>query len=230
MGVVDRPHMTSGGFTKSGSSRLAQSDVLLLTHARLMLSGARCRRTDMPGSDLWVHVWFRACLVACLENGVTVPSRFVVGGVTVVLVAADRLAAGAGHSLDQPLALVIDAQSGFVNFDQDLAGIPQSNLYALAAAPRVRVIPRPPASRTDEEHRMICERREQRATGSAPGLSASPRRPCTAAVVWRTARIDRPRPSSRAFHLDAPRGGLRWLALRRPWLRGIANQDRDFHT
>src|SRR5947209_4767491 len=59
-------------------------------------------------------------------------------------------------------------------------------------------------------------------TGSARGLSASPRRrPCTAAVAWPTARIDRPCPSIRAYHWDAPRDAYRWLAVRRPWLRGI---------
>jgi hypothetical protein len=41
---------------------------------------------------------------------------------------------------------------------------------------------------------------------SARGLSASPRHPCTAAVAWPTARIDRPRPCSGAYHWDAPRG------------------------
>jgi hypothetical protein len=69
-------------------------------------------------------------------------------GVTVGLIAADLLA-GAEHSVIKR-SLVVDAQSGFVDLIvKDLAGIPQSNLDALAAAPRVRVIPRPPASRTD---------------------------------------------------------------------------------
>jgi hypothetical protein len=62
---------------------------------------------------------------------------------------------------------------------------------------------------------------ERRPTGSARGLSASPRHPCTAAVAWPTARIDRPRPDSGAYHWDAPRDAYRWLAVRRPWLRGL---------
>jgi len=48
---------------------------------------------------------------------VTVPSP--VGGVTVGLVAMDLLAAGAGDSLDQMVAVVVDAQGGVVDFDGD---------------------------------------------------------------------------------------------------------------
>jgi len=46
---------------------------------------------------------------------VTVPSRFLVGGVTVGLVSGDLLAAGAGNMLDQMFAVVVDAQGGLVD-------------------------------------------------------------------------------------------------------------------
>ena len=56
-----------------------------------------------------------------------------VGGVTVGLVAADLLAAGAGNIFDQVVALVVDAQGGLVDFDgDDLTGIAQSDLHPLA--------------------------------------------------------------------------------------------------
>ena len=56
-----------------------------------------------------------------------------VGGVTVGLVAADLLAAGAGHIFDQVVTLIVDVQGGFVDFDgDDLTGIAQSDLDALA--------------------------------------------------------------------------------------------------
>jgi hypothetical protein len=46
--------------------------------------------------------------------------------VTVGLVAADLLAAGAGDVLDQVVVVVVEAQSGFVDFDgDDLTGIAQ---------------------------------------------------------------------------------------------------------
>jgi hypothetical protein len=47
-----------------------------------------------------------------------------VGGVTVGFVAGDLLAAGSGNMLDQVIAVVVDAQGGFVDFDgDDLPGI-----------------------------------------------------------------------------------------------------------
>lgn len=65
---------------------------------------------------------------------------FAVGGVTVGLVSADLLAAGAGDGLDQVVALILDAQRGVVDFDgDDLAGITQRDLDALVddlGAPR----------------------------------------------------------------------------------------------
>jgi hypothetical protein len=57
----------------------------------------------------------------------------VVGGVTVGLVSADLLAAGAGNSFDQVVAVVVDPQGGLVDFDgDDLTGITQPDLDALA--------------------------------------------------------------------------------------------------
>jgi hypothetical protein len=57
----------------------------------------------------------------------------VVGGVTVGLVSADLLTAGAGNIFDQVIALVVDAQDRVVDFDgDDLAGVAQADLDALA--------------------------------------------------------------------------------------------------
>jgi hypothetical protein len=61
---------------------------------------------------------------------------FVVGGVTVGLVSGDLLAGGARNGLDQVVAVVVDAQGRFVDFDgDDLTGIAQPDRDALAAPP-----------------------------------------------------------------------------------------------
>jgi hypothetical protein len=60
-------------------------------------------------------------------------ANFSVGGVTVALVSVDLLTADAGNSFDQVVAVVVDPEGRFVDFDgDDLADVAQSDLDALA--------------------------------------------------------------------------------------------------